>query len=488
MKKTLILFGFICLSLSSLSQGINNLWLMGYECCQPLFSTMDLNFETGSLVISQTQRSMEMNTTNGEICDSSGRLLFYTNGIYIANSLDDTMQNGSGLNPSFFTTNHTLHGLTIPQANLIIPFPGDSSKYYLFHQTIDDFLTYCSLHLYYSIVDMTLDGGLGAVIQKNSVLLTDSLVPGRIAACKHANGRDWWIFVHQFHSGLMYKYLVSASGIQGPFVQDLITWRDIGVGQAVFSKQGNKFVYYEPYDDLDIWDFDRCTGDFSNLVHIDINDSAISAGAAFSPSGKYLYVSSEYYLYQFDMDASNIDSSRITVGIYDNYQPHGFYAIFYLAQLAPDGKIYINTADATDVLHVINYPDSAGVSCNFCQHCIQLPAFNAFTIPNFPNYFLGAEGGTICDSLPTGIGTVRKPVNDYSIFPNPSTVDLYVNLGNEKIESALMYNSLGQIVSITSDLIKNEYIHFNVAGLENGFYYIELLTQNQKIVRTFVKQ
>ncbi|MBL0102939.1 MAG: T9SS type A sorting domain-containing protein [Bacteroidetes bacterium] len=65
---------------------------------------------------------------------------------------------------------------------------------------------------------------------------------------------------------------------------------------------------------------------------------------------------------------------------------------------------------------------------------------------------------------------------------------MYVNLGNEKIESALVFNSLGQIISISSDIIKSEYFHFNVSGLENGFYYIELLTEKQKIVRTFIKQ
>ena len=47
-------------------------------------------------------------------------------------------------------------------------------------------------------------------------------------------------------------------------------------------------------------DFDRCTGEFSNLIHITINDSMPTGGCAFSPSGRFLYVSSTNYLYQFD--------------------------------------------------------------------------------------------------------------------------------------------------------------------------------------------
>ncbi len=237
MKRLLILWSILISGNYSFSQGINNLWLLGYECCHPLFNPMNLEFSSGSLVISQSQRSMDMNTTNGEICDRQGNLLFYSNGIYIANVLDDTMQNGLGLNPSFFTTNHTAHGLTLPQGNLIIPFPDDSMKYYLFHQTIDDFYSYASLYLYYSVIDMSLDGGLGAVIQKNTVLLNDSIVPGKITAVKHANGRDWWVIVHQFHSGIIYKYLVTPQGIQGLLQQNLFTTRDIGAGQAVFSPQ-----------------------------------------------------------------------------------------------------------------------------------------------------------------------------------------------------------------------------------------------------------
>ncbi|MBL0102940.1 MAG: hypothetical protein IPP51_03815 [Bacteroidetes bacterium] len=159
---------------------------------------------------------------------------------------------------------------------------------------------------------------------------------------------------------------------------------------------------------MDIWDFDRCTGDFSNLVHIDINDSAFAGGAAFSLTGRYLYLSSVNYIYQFDMAATNIDSSRTVVGIYDNYAEQGFHQNFYLSALAPDGKIYINCCDGSRYFHVINSPDSTGLSCDFIQRGLPLPRWNAFTIPNYPNYFLGAEGGTVCDSLPTNITNIQN--------------------------------------------------------------------------------
>ena len=489
---TKILFIILLTHFHSYPQGQDKMWLMGYDCCYPgLFYGMNWNFNSGSLVIDTINRGMNFSETNGIMCDEYGNLLFYSNGAYVANALNDTMLNGNGLNPSDFTTSHSQLGLTIPQANLIIPFPDDSTKYYLFHETIDERpFTYASHYLYYSIIDMNLDSGRGGVIQKNTVLLNDSLVPGRITACKHANGRDWWVFAHQLYSGIMYKWLITPSGIQGSLVQDLFTWRDIYVGQNLFSPDGSEYAYYEPYGDLDIWDFDRCTGDFSNLVHIDINDSAILGGLAFSRSGRYLYVTSNTFIYQFDMQAPNIQLSQTTVAVWDHFYSHGYAADFYLAALAPNDKIYINCGNSTTEMHVINYPDSAGLACDVCQHCVSLPAFNAFTIPNFPNYFLGAEGGTLCDSLPTEVRPQVLRKEELELFPNPVRNLLYITTGRFTTWSEiLIFNIFGQQVSVPIHEIKNgEYQEINTSSLTPCVYFLELKSGMGKVVKRFVKE
>ena len=492
MKKLLIILYFF-ISDKVFSQGIDNLWLLGYDCCAPYFHPMNLEFSSGSLVIDTVQRNMNFLETNGVICDKSGNLLFYSNGVYIANANNDTMLNGSGLNPAYFTTNYTEYGLTIPQANLIIPFPDDSMKYYLFHETVDDYgNTYSSFYLYYSVIDMTLDNGLGGVVQKNTVLLNDTLVLGRLTACKHANGRDWWLISHEFNKNNIYSFLITPGGIQGPFNNYSQTRRDNYFGQSVFSPQGDKYVYYEPYDDLDIFDFDRCTGTLSNQLHIAINDSAGAGGAAFSPSGRYLYISSMKYVYQFDMHAPDIALSQTTVSVWDTfYAPFPpAAATFYLAQLAPDNKIYINCPNSTTVLHVINFPEVAGSGCAFCQHCIQLPAFNAFTIPNHPNYFLGAEAGSICDTLHIGIDDVPDVESAFNLFPNPATRLLYVTQkAHATIRALEVFNTLGQKMDVRYSSIKNnEYLEINVQHLSPGVYFLEMVTDGAKVVRRFVRE
>jgi hypothetical protein len=46
--------------------------------------------------------------------------------------------------------------------------------------------------LFYCVVDMKLQGGLGQVVQKN-VQIENHPVQDMLAAVRHGNGRDWWL-------------------------------------------------------------------------------------------------------------------------------------------------------------------------------------------------------------------------------------------------------------------------------------------------------
>ncbi|MCX6292011.1 MAG: T9SS type A sorting domain-containing protein [Bacteroidetes bacterium] len=466
------------------SQGVNNLWIMGYQSWVGApFGGTNMDFTGGNLNISFQNRIMYFEETNGEICDRNGNFLFSSNGVFIANAQNDTMVNGSGLNPAYFTnqTPHDSFGLSIPQANLIIPIPDDSMKYYLFHETSDDYgNTYCALYLYFSVIDMALDSGRGEVTQKNVVLLSDSLVDGKLMACKHANGRDWWLITHRNLSTRYFKFLITPYGIQGPYIQDIGVIKNCYLGQCVFSPDGSKFAYYEPaFGDLDIMDFDRCSGNFNNLIHIDINDSAILGGVAFCANSKVLYVSSMNYVYQFDVSSTNVPSTQTTIAIYDGfYSPQPPLAsTFFLSQLAPDGKIYINCGNGTLDMHVIDFPDSLGLGCNLCQHCIHLQSFNSFTIPNHPNYFLGAENGSLCDTVLLANSSDLFNGSSLHVFPNPVT----------RGDLTFTYNVLHEpAIIIINDIDGKEIVqyrlpqwssvqHVKLPALSGGIYLARLL-------------
>ena len=98
------------------------------------------------------------------------------------------------------------------------------------------------------------------------------------------------------------------------------------------------------------------------------------------------------------MWADSLATSLDTVAVYDGFQsPFGSY--FLLLQLGPDGRIYGNCPNSENVMHAIQYPDRKGDACQVRQHSVQLPTYNAFTMPHFPNYRLGPLDGNPCDTL-----------------------------------------------------------------------------------------
>ncbi|TAH43865.1 MAG: hypothetical protein EYC69_01550 [Bacteroidetes bacterium] len=461
MRKLLMLY-VACLlmcSQSMLGQGVDNLWMMGYNGGG---GGLNIDFYSGTRNVYQSPRNLQFLTTSVTHCNEMGNLLFYSNGIYIANALNNIMLNGADLSPSYYSTN-VGYGLFIPQAALAIPWPENPSKYFLFHNTVDDSVAY-SYRQYYSEIDMSLDGGLGAVVSKNNVLVADTLMYGRLTAAKHANGRDWWVVFHGAKNDEYYVYIVDPNGIHFHAIQKIGGNLFKAQGQVCFSPDGSKFALYDPLNDLHLFDFDRCSGIFSNPIHVSINDSAAGGGVAFSANSQVLYVSSSTYVYQYDLTASNILSTQTTVAVWDTfYSPSPpFATTFYLAQLAPDNKIYLSSTNGVGTLHVIDQPDSLGLDCGVCQHCISLPVFNATTIPNHPNYHLGALGSSICDSLPTGI---RKPLNEsedaYTVFPNPVRDKLYVRSTTQNQSAEIIiYNSIMQTLSIPITFRVNEVAEF----------------------------
>jgi len=398
---------------------------MGYQSwAGPPEGGVDINFYWGPPVINYVLRPMDIGVSTTNISDSLGNLLFYTNGYWIADITGDTMMNGSGIAPTQFITWAPL-GLSVPQACLTIPKPGNNNEYFLFHSTLDSFPYQLSEKLYLTTIDKNQNSGLGAVTNKNQVLIQDSLMAGKITACKHANGRDWWVVVIRAESDIMYSLLITPFGISAPIIQHIGNFRINTSGQVSFSPDGTKFAFYYSINGLEIFDFDRCTGVFSNPIFIPIGtNNSHGGGLAFSGNSNVIYITRTDSVYQFDLTSTNIASSQFLVAAWDSfYSPtaSSLATLFYLAELAPDGKIYITTGNSTLHLHVINEPDKIGTDCDFVQHGVALPAFYYNSLPNHPNYFLGKIPGSPCDTIIAGLeATTLSPEGEIRASPNPS--------------------------------------------------------------------
>lgn len=178
----------------------------------------------------------------------------------------------------------------------IIPFPNDTNKYYVF--SIGVTTTY---GLYYHIVDMSLDSGKGEVTQKNIQLLNVRMVDCLLAV-KHGNGRDWWVIVREspvgqpVYNNSWYLFLVTPLGITNMGIQNIGQLNGTNLGNIGVSPDGSKICFSNLGGLIDLFDFDRCTGTFSNHIEIElqlsVNPYPYYWSNAFSPIGQYLYVSS----------------------------------------------------------------------------------------------------------------------------------------------------------------------------------------------------
>ena len=428
MKKIIIVSVFFLFSFEVRSQFLNNTWVLGLG---PPENNTIINFNNGigTPVVATLSSQDAFYVTNASISNMNGNLLFYTNGFNIYDNTNSIMMNGGGLSPD--NAPGGPYNDFIWQGCLILPVPDHANLYYLFHQTYNFYADGVSdlqpNILYMSTIDINQSGGLGTVINKNYHLYEDTITQGRLTACKHANGRDWWLISHEWNNTTYLRWLITPDSIHGPYSQNVgsVILYD-GYGQACFSPDGSKYANFfggTPDKRLDILKFDRCTGLFDSCQTTNIIDTTIytqAFGCGFSQSSEFLYVTTGFHLFQFNTDASNIISTKTTVAYYDGFIDGVFNITFFgPMQIAPDNKIYFN-AGATHYLHYIAHPDSAGIACNVIQHGLQLPNQNLFNIPNHPNYSLDKLTGSLCDTL-TIIQEVTKHDLKLRVFPNPVT-------------------------------------------------------------------
>lgn len=484
MRKFLIFLVItILLFKDGISQNRSNLWLLGY---QPFTSDCGINFNSGTADTFSIWKDLEFFATNASICDTFGEILFYTNGISINNKEHQILGNSEGFNPGQQTTEDSLSGLTASMGAIILPHPGNADLYDIFHISGEEILDGTQtqpLIFRHSQIDMNLNNGLGEVSlnKKGIPILNDTLVWGRISACKHSNGKDWWIITHKWNSDLFYKFLLTSDTLLGPFEQHIgsVISIDDKFGQANFSPDGSKFAYMNRNYNFDYFLFDRCKGEFSHHTNVILPDSNSSQGIAFSSNSRFLYAITHNQLLQYDTWLADLTTSMILI---DTIPLQGNEDDFGVPMLAPDNKIYISTYHGVDAMHVINYPDSLGSLCEFIKLGFPLPTYNAFSIPNHPNYDLGeSPGSDTCEIIYTIASLSSKSIAFYRIAPNPASD--WLNIIYQSDENALfeLYDLYGKRVGAISlfHYFKNRLI--NVAELPSGIYLASVTCEGEKI-------
>lgn len=355
MKKYLSIL-FLLSLVASQAQGEANNWYFGYNAA--------ITFNSGTPV-ALLDSAMQAYEGCATLSDTNGQLLFYTDGTKVFDRTHTIMPNGSGL----------LGHLDSTQSATIVPLPSSTTLYYVF--TLD---RQAQANGYrYSIIDLSLNGGLGAVTNKNVLIYAPSCE--KLTAVKHTNDQDYWIITHGIANNTFYSHLLTSSGLNAAvtsnvgFVTSSGTSYSGAAGAMKISPNGEKIaVCYAKSSSVDnklqIYDFNPATGVVSNAQDLMSYSSGWIYGVEFSPSGEVLYVSTNNpeKLFQFDLTASNIPNSIVSI-----YEDDGIGYKYYprALQLGPDGKIYI-AMGSDPYLGTINNPNTLGLGCNFVPFQVDL--------------------------------------------------------------------------------------------------------------------
>ncbi|MBT8280244.1 MAG: T9SS type B sorting domain-containing protein [Muriicola sp.] len=340
----------------------------------------------------------KLNTIEGcaTISDSFGKLLFYTDGITVYNSNHEIMLNGEGLYGDPSST----------QSALIVPKPEDPELFYIFTVDTSAFAEDPDFGLNYSVVDISLDNGLGAVTVKNTNLLQDCSEK-ITAVVKDCFEQSIWVVTLASQNGVngdlntFYAYEVNASGVNSSPVKTTFPTLQIGDprGYLKFSPDAISLAVANFTDGISYYDFDANTGLISNPVAVELPGTNINAyGLEFSPNSQFLYIHAtnnsenngdhSSSLFQIDTQSADINASIFELDNRPIYRG--------ALQQGENGKIYRTITNSynegTPYLGVIDKPNEAGVAADYQHNAIDLGG--KITMQGLPPFIQSFFGNT----------------------------------------------------------------------------------------------
>jgi len=456
--------------------------------------------------------------TCASICDSAGDLLFYCGSpnVYqwiVQPNFNYTLGYVVNKNHQLMQSGDSIAGLLWYQEMVIVPMPDHDSLFYIFSAGV----TSAKNGLFYSIVNVRYNNGQGRVIQKNVQLRNDSITDG-ITATRHGNGRDWWVIVRSWKTVPtkdITAYLISPSGVVAnptQFIGPNVSYQ--GFTRLKFNSDGTHLYNTAPTGVIERYNFNRCTGIFSNRKIYSTQSSPLNGLWDFevSQNEKQLYVFNIYqgpsqdsaYLIQFNLDSVNFLASAITLASYKlPDQPSAL-------KRGPNNKIYasigttvpdscydylycygtVNTTNSN--LSVINYPDSSGTSCDYQAFSFYLGGHKAYYgLPNNHNYELGAWVGSPCDTLTVGIENLFPKNKELKLYYDKTWQTVFINAEELQGRNATLefYDINGRLIQRVIGNTDGGYFSNSslFSSQADGVYIVRLQTDKEVLTGKFVK-
>lgn len=366
----------IILSCLSLHAQQENIWIFGNNAA--------LDFNGGSLVAFSTGMPFTIDEGCANVCDNNGQLLFVTDGYKVVDRNYNIMPNGNGLITDIPMPLNMMSSSS--QGALIIPVPDNPHKYYIFSLTPNE-LNQNMGRLYYSVVNMSSNGGLGDVEPGQKGILLDSFLTEHMSGVVGDHCNVWVVvasrLIPQFKS-----FEINSAGINTtPVLSNFSGPVPTEPGRIGISPSRKKLSIGNA-NDLELYDFSPASGILSNQIILD--NFIGSYGVCFSPNSSKLYATAGLTsVVQYDLSsgaaASIIASKNILVPSTQLTD----------IKLGPDGKVYWMQTNST--MGRVNMPDLYGAACIPNLNAVTLPS-NALMIGGLPNVVPVIKRDTIHNS------------------------------------------------------------------------------------------
>jgi gliding motility-associated-like protein len=361
-----ILFSISCIGFEILGQNENSNWLLGHN--------LWIKFNSIPATVTSSPKSFECFEGSSAISNKGGQLLMYTNGQTIYNRNGDPMLNGTGL-----------EGKSSAANCLIAKLPGCEERfYYVFtvgsHEENDI--------LKYSVVDMSLNSGLGGVIAgRKNLHLSAKNASEKLTYAIHENGQDIWVLSHSATGDEFWSYLLTPAGLSPVIISKSgfsFSTAFQSAGNMCVSPDKKKIgITYHDYNssgissNFQILSFNSRTGKIGDVLYECLASPwSVIYDLAFSPNSRFVYVTTMHswlaqnnIVHQYDLSNQNFCNSATSF--------LGNTCITPGIELAPDNKIYFAQTDmdykGQSYLGIINNPDLKGIACDLKQVGLNLP-------------------------------------------------------------------------------------------------------------------
>jgi gliding motility-associated-like protein len=341
-----------------------NIWVFGLRAGLDFNGSAPVTFSTAMPVI--------ISEGCANVCNASGQLLFATDGFKVLDRNYNIMPNGNGL-----ITDIPVIPLDImtscSQGTLIVPMPDNSHKYYVFSLTPFE-LNQNKGRLYYSVVDMNGNGGMGDVEPGQKGILLDTVLTEHISGVAGDNCNAW-VVVASSQAPQFKSFEISNAGVSSIPVISAFTGLPPAEPGRINIAPNRKKLAIGNLSNLELYDFDTATGLLSGKLILDTFIG--NYGVCFSPDNSKLYANAGLNsIVQYDLSAGTTGSIIASRNI---LVPS---AAISDIKRGPDGKVYWIQNDST--VGRINAPDLYGAACMPNPNTLLLPG-TTMTNNGFPN-------------------------------------------------------------------------------------------------------